>query len=97
MPISFDLPAMAKPEDASRAAGALLAAVARGEVTLGEAAPVMTLIETFRRALGDHRAGTPRRGPGGAQAMSIRGRREPDNVDDARRAGADASCRMAIP
>lgn len=50
-PIRFDLPPMATAADASKAAGAILAAVAAGDVTPSEAGAVMGLIETFRRTL----------------------------------------------
>lgn len=50
-PISFDLPAMESAADAARAAQAVLSAVAGGDITPGEGAAVMGLIETYRKTL----------------------------------------------
>jgi hypothetical protein len=50
-PVSFTLPPMATAKDAATAAGAILGAVALGDVTPLEAAQVMGLIETYRRTL----------------------------------------------
>jgi hypothetical protein len=50
-PVQFDLPRMETARDAATAAGAVLEAVALGELTLSEAAHVMGLIESFRRTL----------------------------------------------
>lgn len=51
VPVTFDLPPMTSAADAARAAGAVLAAVAGGDLTPTEGAHVMALIETFRRTL----------------------------------------------
>ncbi|TNF12799.1 MAG: hypothetical protein EP320_11070 [Rhodobacteraceae bacterium] len=50
-PVQFELPAMDGAEDAAKAAGAVLEAVALGELTPTEGAHVMALIETYRRTL----------------------------------------------
>lgn len=50
-PVQFDLPPMQSAADAVRAAGAVLASVAAGDLTPTEAARVMALVEAFRRAL----------------------------------------------
>lgn len=50
-PVQFDLPRMETAADAARAAGAVLEAVATGEMTPTEGAHVMSLIETYRRTL----------------------------------------------
>ena len=50
-PVEFELPAMEGAEDASQAAGAVLAAVSRGELTPLEGASVMGLVENYRRTL----------------------------------------------
>ncbi|SLN23289.1 hypothetical protein ROJ8625_00933 [Roseivivax jejudonensis] len=50
-PVSFDLPDMKTAEDATKAAQAVLKAVSEGELTPSEAASVMALVETYRRAL----------------------------------------------
>ena len=50
-PVSFALPAMASAADAAQAAGAVLAAVAEGDLTPLEAVQIMGLIETYRRTL----------------------------------------------
>jgi Family of unknown function (DUF5681) len=50
--IAFELPALASVEDAARAFGALLAAVAEGRITPSEASALAGLIEAQRRACG---------------------------------------------
>ena len=50
-PVSFALPPMASAADAAQAAGAVLAAVAEGDLTPLEAVQIMGLIETYRRTL----------------------------------------------
>ena len=50
-PITFTLPAMNSAEDAAQAAGAIIQAVAAGDLTPLEGASVMALVETFRRTL----------------------------------------------
>ncbi len=50
-PVTFDLPPMHTATDAAQAAGAVLAAVAAGELTPAEGAHVMALVETYRRTL----------------------------------------------
>ena len=50
-PVSFDLPPIEAPEDAVTAISALLAAVAEGSVTPGEAQAISTVIEAHRRTL----------------------------------------------
>jgi hypothetical protein len=50
-PIAFELPAIETASDASRAMGAILVAVAAGDVTPSEAEAVGKLIETHLRAL----------------------------------------------
>jgi hypothetical protein len=50
-PISFAIPPITTAKDAATAAGAILDAVALGNVTPLEAAQVMGLIETYRRTL----------------------------------------------
>jgi hypothetical protein len=50
-PVSFTLPPMATAKDAATAAGAILSAVALGDLTPQEAAQIMALIETYRRTL----------------------------------------------
>ena len=50
-PVIFDLPRMETARDAAQAAGAVLAAVAEGELTPTEGAHVMGLVETYRRTL----------------------------------------------
>lgn len=50
-PVQFDLPLMATARDASKAAGAVLEAVATGELTPTEGAHIMGLVETYRRTL----------------------------------------------
>lgn len=48
-PVAFELPAIETPRDATKAASALLKAVAAGEITPSEAAEVSKLIEGFVR------------------------------------------------
>ena len=50
-PVSFALPQMETAQDAAKAAGAVLDAVALGDLTPIEAAQIMGLIETYRRTL----------------------------------------------
>jgi len=50
-PVEFDLPRMEAARDAATAAGAVLDAVAGGELTPTEGAHIMGLIEAFRRTL----------------------------------------------
>ncbi len=50
-PVLFDLPPMQSAADAAKAAGAVLAAVAEGELTPTEGAHIMALVETYRRTL----------------------------------------------
>ena len=50
-PVVFALPAMQSAGDAATAAGAVLGAVASGDLTPTEGAHVMALIEAYRRAL----------------------------------------------
>ena len=50
-PVSFDLPPMKAPADAVAAMSALLAAVAQGEVTPGEAQTIAAVIEAQRRVI----------------------------------------------
>lgn len=50
-PVLFDLPSMQTAPDAVQAAGAVLSAVASGELAPSEGAHVMALVETFRRTL----------------------------------------------
>ncbi|MEO1473812.1 MAG: DUF5681 domain-containing protein, partial [Pseudomonadota bacterium] len=50
-PVAFELPRMRTASDAATAAGAVLDAVAAGELTPTEGAHVMALVETFRRTL----------------------------------------------
>ncbi|EYD75007.1 hypothetical protein Rumeso_03431 [Rubellimicrobium mesophilum DSM 19309] len=47
--VVFDLPPMQSAADATQAAGAVLAAVASGDLTPAEGAHVMALVETYRR------------------------------------------------
>lgn len=49
--VSFPLPQMATAHDAAQAAGAILQAVCEGEITPGEGAQIMALVDSFRRAL----------------------------------------------
>lgn len=50
-PVTFPLPAMTSAADAAAAAGAILGAVAAGDLTPAEGAHVMALVETYRRTL----------------------------------------------
>jgi hypothetical protein len=50
-PVQFDLPRMLSAADAAKAAGAVLEAVASGELTPTEGAHIMALVETYRRTL----------------------------------------------
>ena len=50
-PVQFDLPRMETARDAAKAAGAVLEAVALGELTPTEGAHIMALVETCRRTL----------------------------------------------
>jgi hypothetical protein len=50
-PVTFPLPRMNNARDAAEAAGAVLEAVAMGELTPTEGAQVMGLIDSFRRTL----------------------------------------------
>ena len=50
-PISFDLPPIANASEAAQAAGAVVRAVANGDITPLEGATVMGLVENYRRVL----------------------------------------------
>ena len=50
-PVTFDLPPIQSASDAAKAAGAVLAAVALGDLTPTEGGHIMGLVETFRRTL----------------------------------------------
>jgi hypothetical protein len=50
-PVAFTLPTMETADDAAKAAGAILEAVAAGDLTPTEGTAVAGLIETFRRTL----------------------------------------------
>jgi hypothetical protein len=50
-PVTFDLPSMQTAADAAKAAGAVLNAVAEGDLTPTEGAHIMALVETYRRTL----------------------------------------------
>lgn len=50
-PVTFTLPSMTTAANAAQAAGAVLAAVAEGELTPHEGAQIMALIESFRKTL----------------------------------------------
>ncbi|HMO70439.1 MAG TPA: hypothetical protein PKC84_02125 [Paracoccaceae bacterium] len=50
-PVEFDLPPMQSAADAAQAAGAVLDAVAAGDLTPTEGAQIMGLVETYRRTL----------------------------------------------
>ncbi len=50
-PVTFALPPIQSASDAAKAAGAVLEAVALGDLTPLEAAQIMGLIETYRRTL----------------------------------------------
>ena len=50
-PMTFDLPPMNSAADAAQAAGAVLNAVADGDLIPTEGAHIMALVETYRRTL----------------------------------------------
>jgi hypothetical protein len=50
-PLVFEMPRLEKAEDATKAMAAIAAAVAKGHLTLSEAAEVSKIIETFVHAL----------------------------------------------
>ena len=50
-PVRFNLPAINSAQEAAQAASAVLVAVSDGDITPGEGAAVMALIEQYRRAL----------------------------------------------
>lgn len=50
-PVTFDLPPMQSAADAAKAAGAVLDAVALGDLTPTDGAHIMALVETYRRTL----------------------------------------------
>ena len=50
-PVTFALPSIQTAADAAKAAGAVLEAVALGDLTPLEAAQIMGLIESYRRTL----------------------------------------------
>ena len=50
-PVAFELPTLGTAADAAKAAGAILEAVAAGDLTPSEGTAVAGLVETFRRAL----------------------------------------------
>lgn len=50
-PVQFDLPPMQSAADAAKAAGAVVDAVALGDLTPTEGAHIMGLVETYRRTL----------------------------------------------
>jgi hypothetical protein len=50
-PVTFEMPVVATAGDAVKAAGALLAAVASGDLTPSEAAELSRLLENFTRVL----------------------------------------------
>ena len=50
-PVTFDLPPMETARDAAKAAGAVLGAVAHGDLTPTEGAHIMAPVETYRRTL----------------------------------------------
>ena len=50
-PVTFDLPPMQSAADAAKAAGAVLEAVATGDLTPTEGAHIMALVENYRRTL----------------------------------------------
>lgn len=51
VPVSFYLPPMKSAADAAKAAGAVLDAVALGDLTPQEGAHIIALVETYRRTL----------------------------------------------
>jgi hypothetical protein len=50
-PVSFDLPAIETANDAAKAMGAILQAVAGGEISPSEGAEIARLLESFTKAL----------------------------------------------
>lgn len=50
-PVRFAMPAITCAKDAAAAAGAVLQAVSAGDLTPAEAAPVMALVDSYRRTL----------------------------------------------
>ena len=50
-PVIFDIPPMETARDAAKAAGAIIDAVASGDLTPTEGAHIMALVEGFRRTL----------------------------------------------
>lgn len=50
-PVQFDMPPMQSAADAAKAAGAVLDAVALGDLTPTEGVHIMQLVETYRRTL----------------------------------------------
>ncbi len=50
-PVAFSLPAMESVTDAAKAAGAILEAVAAGDLTPSEGTAIAGLVETYRRTL----------------------------------------------
>lgn len=50
-PVQFPLPRMTTARDAAEAAGAVLEAVAEGDLTPGEGAQIMALVDSYRRTL----------------------------------------------
>ena len=50
-PVTFALPTMETTADAAKAAGAILVAVAAGDLTPGEGTAIAGLVETYRRTL----------------------------------------------
>jgi hypothetical protein len=50
-PVAFDIPRLQTARDAVKAAGAIIGAVAAGDLTPAEGAHIMGLVESFRRTL----------------------------------------------
>lgn len=50
-PVCFDAPEITNASDAAKAAGAILSAVAAGELTPSEGAQAIAIVEAYRRAL----------------------------------------------
>ena len=50
-PLAFEMPLLQRAEDAAKAIGAIAAAIASGDLTIGQAAEVSKVIETFVHAL----------------------------------------------
>jgi hypothetical protein len=50
-PVSFDLPEITSPHQAASAISAVLAAVAKGDITPGEAAEVSKIVDVYVRAV----------------------------------------------